>query len=213
MLDQQKGRSSMSQAALTSGGSLDNVTPARRGSVVRYLVWAVGIVVIGGMLIAVMLPSLCRSRETANRVKCAANLKSIGQAISLYAQDHDGHYPASLAMLPSVQDISADVMVCPSSNDERSEGIDTAAVVAELTAAETNAPDHKHCLSYVYTGQALTEQTATPTAVVAYEPLTNHDGDGMNVLFGDGHVEFISKEYWPKIAGGAGIAIAQRPDE
>jgi prepilin-type processing-associated H-X9-DG protein len=27
--------------------------------------------------------------------------------------------------------------------------------------------------------------------VSAYEPLSNHDGRGMNVLFGDGHVEWI----------------------
>ena len=44
--------------------------------------------------------------------------------------------------------------------------------------------------------------------VVAYEPLENHVGVGTNVLFGDGHVEFIDKQSWPKVAGDAGIAIA-----
>jgi prepilin-type processing-associated H-X9-DG protein len=203
----------MSQAALTGDESFETAPPARHGSGFRYSVWAVGILVIGGMLISVMLPSLCRSRETANRVKCAANLRAIGQAIGLYAQSHGGQYPTMLAVLPATEEITADVMVCPSSNDERSEGIDTAAVVAELTAAETNATDHKHCMSYVYAGRALTQQTATSTTVVAYEPLTNHDGDGMNVLFGDGHVEFVSKQDWPEIAGDVGIAMAQRLGE
>jgi prepilin-type processing-associated H-X9-DG protein len=26
---------------------------------------------------------------------------------------------------------------------------------------------------------------------IACEPLANHAGDGMNILFGDGHVEFL----------------------
>jgi len=34
-----------------------------------------------------------RSRETANRVKCASNLRQIGQAMLLYANDNGGHYP------------------------------------------------------------------------------------------------------------------------
>jgi prepilin-type processing-associated H-X9-DG protein len=201
----------MSQAALTGGDSFDDTAPAKPGSGVRFLAWAVGLVVIGGMLVSVMLPSLCRSREPAHRVKCAANLKSIAQAITLYAHDHGGQYPPSLAMLPSAVDITADVMICPSSNAERAEGIDTAAIVAALTAAETNAPNHKDCLSYVYIGKALTDKSATPTTVVAYEALTNHD-DGMNVLFGDGHVEFVSKQEWPKMAADAGIAIAPTPE-
>jgi len=29
------------------------------------------------------------------------------------------------------------------------------------------------------------------TTVLLYEPLANHDNDGMNILFGDGHVEFV----------------------
>jgi prepilin-type processing-associated H-X9-DG protein len=33
----------------------------------------------------------------------------------------------------------------------------------------------------------------TPAHVLAYEPLTDHIGDGMNVLFGDGHVEWVPK--------------------
>src|SRR5205814_418703 len=156
--DLENGRLHMSRANLTSDVPLDTVTPARRRSGLRYLVWTVGIVVVGGMLISVMLPSLCRSRETANRVKCNSNLRQIGQAISLYAQTHGGRYPSSLAVLPSLEDISAEVMICPSSSDERSTATDTMEVVAELTAAEAKSPGHKRCLSYVYTGQSLTQK-------------------------------------------------------
>ena len=197
----------MSRATLAYESAVDNVPPARK-SRVRYLVWAVGILVVGGMLISVMLPSLCRASETANRVKCGSNLRQIGQAIALYAQSNGGQYPPSLAVLLSSEDITAEVMICASSNDEKSAAADMPGVVAELAAAERNVPGHKHCLSYVYAGKGLTEKTATEKTIVAYEPLENHGGQGVNVLFGDGHVEFFSKEQWAKMAGDAGMAVA-----
>jgi len=53
------------------------------------------LVVIGiiALLISILLPSLSKARETANKVKCAANLKSMGQAFLLYANDNNGNYP------------------------------------------------------------------------------------------------------------------------
>ena len=53
------------------------------------------LVVIGiiALLISILLPSLNRARETANRVKCSSNLRQIGQAILLYANENKGNYP------------------------------------------------------------------------------------------------------------------------
>jgi hypothetical protein len=44
-------------------------------------------------LIAMLLPALSSAREQANRIKCASNLRSIGQAMHLYAYDNHGQYP------------------------------------------------------------------------------------------------------------------------
>ncbi|HEX3357144.1 MAG TPA: H-X9-DG-CTERM domain-containing protein, partial [Tepidisphaeraceae bacterium] len=46
-------------------------------------------------------------------------------------------------------------------------------------------------LSYVYVAPSLNSGNLL-NAVLLYEPLTNHNRDGCNVLFADGHVEFFS---------------------
>ena len=37
-----------------------------------------------------------RARETANRVKCASNLRQIGQAMLLYSNENRGAYPRTI---------------------------------------------------------------------------------------------------------------------
>jgi prepilin-type N-terminal cleavage/methylation domain-containing protein/prepilin-type processing-associated H-X9-DG protein len=61
----------------------------RRGFTLVELLVVVAIVTI---LVALLVPALSRAREHVNRVKCAANLRSLGQAMELYVQ-HYGWYP------------------------------------------------------------------------------------------------------------------------
>ncbi len=48
------------------------------------------VISIISMLMALLLPSLGRSREQARRTACMANLHSIGQSLFIYATDNDG---------------------------------------------------------------------------------------------------------------------------
>ena len=46
------------------------------------------------LLIAILLPSLQAARRAAVTAKCLSNLRSIGQALNLYAVDNKGYWPA-----------------------------------------------------------------------------------------------------------------------
>jgi prepilin-type N-terminal cleavage/methylation domain-containing protein/prepilin-type processing-associated H-X9-DG protein len=225
------------------------------------------LVVIGiiALLISILLPSLNRARETANRVKCASNLKQIGSALLLYSNENrnayprgfattadavnltnqgsmDGNFftnvgvspvgtnnvPAALFLLLRTQDISAEVFTCPSSNAEK----DNFGGGTNTALNRSNFSDIGKNLSYSYAnayptataisaGYKLNNSLSPEFAIAAdmspgildgddnikavtttssqaqqkFANSNNHDGDGQNVLFGDGHVEFVQNVF------------------
>ncbi len=235
------------------------------------------LVVIGiiALLISILLPSLNRARETANRVKCASNLRQIGQAILLYANENKGAYPraimdttgnpkptwasyttaastydpfvdstkytandvsAAIFLLLRTEDITPEVFVCPSSNAEKFDfggGANTAQNWLTWGAGSatfaTNKAQMLKNLSYSYenpypstaavgngwklntsvsadyaVASDINPGTSVPNGTFNVETVTtnapasqmrqgnsaNHEQDGQNVLYGDGHVEF-----------------------
>ena len=62
------------------------------------------LVVVGiiGLLVAILLPTLGRARENANRVKCLSNLRQLGMAMDMYVNDNKGCWPGG-AQLQDIQ--------------------------------------------------------------------------------------------------------------
>jgi prepilin-type processing-associated H-X9-DG protein len=132
------------------------------------------------LMASILLPSLNRARETANRVKCASNERQISEAILLYCSAHNGVYPPDLGTLVKTEDISPDVFVCPDTGNH-----------APPNLTPDQACDWVNAHSdYIYIGAGLTAQATTRETVVLYEKPGNHGNDGMNIAYGDGHVEF-----------------------
>lgn len=109
---------------------------------------------------------------TAAQHRCAFNLKEIHKSIEMYARQHDGSYPPDFeALLPG---LVPDLMWC--SGDS----------TPDASGSRPASPR-----SYVYRAAGVTSSTVTPRHVIAHDKPTNHAGQRMNVLFGDGTVEWL----------------------
>ena len=156
-----------------------------RGLAIAGLVVSIITLLAVPLPISILLPALNRAREQANRVKCAADMRMLGQAMQMYANSNHDQFPDTLQSLVKFDpSLSGSVFVCPSSDKTPSTATSPPALASDLASGQH--------LSYVYVGKGLNESAAS-TVVLLYEPLENHQREGMNVLFGDGHVEFLNR--------------------
>jgi prepilin-type processing-associated H-X9-DG protein len=120
----------------------------------------VGLVMLP-IMAAMFLPALSSAREKARDVNCMSNVKQIGLACAMYADQHDGRLPRGFDDLKDVIPTTK-VFVCPSAKD----------------------PTH---YSYEFMGVTNKWQD-DPDVVILRETEANHRGR-RTLLYNDGHVE------------------------
>lgn len=167
----------------------------------------VAFIAAAGMLI---LPQFGRSRPIANVIKCGSNLKQIGLAIHLYAADHGDALPPDFATLMGPGELQPQTFIC-ASNDCTDDVAKLPSAATTQQAAGTVVEGTSTCWYFLckFPGQTLSQ--LTPRHVLVYEKPLNHttETNGMNVLFADGHTDWIPAPLRDKIA--AELAAGQNP--
>jgi prepilin-type processing-associated H-X9-DG protein len=135
------------------------------------------------VMASILVPALSHARNQARTVQSMNNLRQIGQGIIMYISGSGGNYPPDLGTVAKAENIPVQVFVRPGSSNQPPPGM-----TPDQTADWIN-----HNSDYVYIGAGLTaQQGGAPSTVVCYENERVSERGGIDVLFADGHVEFVT---------------------
>ncbi len=146
---------------------LERLTPRRDG---QRLLLHVDSAAADSLISEFVAPFLREARTKARRHVCATNLKGIGKALLIYANDYNDQLPPDLETLIHKAEMPPRGLICPANGLKE---------------------------SYFYRGATITTSD-TPWMITVYEKLSNH-GDGRNVLFLDSHVEWVPEERFQEL--------------
>lgn len=139
------------------------------------LAWIGCVVIVLLFVLSSLLPSFNRPQDGHSPLqRCASDLRQIGQAVQLYANENRGHFPPKFRLLWTTQDLDSYQVACPGTYKNRPTTLPSPEEFDSVT-------------DYVYLGAGLTDQ-AHPDIVLAHDRPANH-GNAVNILFADGRVD------------------------
>jgi len=163
------------------------------------------VIAIIGILAGILLPVLSRARESARKTQCMSNVKQIGMGLIMYANENSETFPSSTASNPAMASLNMlydtyisdnKVFNCPS---DTSVTAATNAGMSVYTSGGSQAFTQTQS-SYGYdrshtqaddadVALAADRPPATPSATAS---TANHNSRGQNIVYVDGHVEFVN---------------------
>lgn len=126
---------------------------------------------------ALGIPSIGASEDSADRDQSAANLRQIGQAALIYSNANKGKFPPDLATLAKSQDLPPDALKSPFGPAKG--GVDITLVNYGAANLAPNA-------------------AGAGEIIIAYDQAALELGDGTNAVYADGHVNWIEPELFQK---------------
>ena len=127
---------------------------------------------VGILLHMVVIPvGMYYAKEQAKQLLCQANLHGIGTSIIIYSSENNDTYPPNLEMMISNSEMPEALLKCPSAKSDRD-------------------------CDYFYSPPAkkTTDVMDFQNTIMACDLKGNHSGKGRNVLFTDGHGQWMTED-------------------
>ncbi len=162
------------------------------------------VVAIIGILLAILLPVLSRTRESARRATCASNLKQIAMGLVIYSNENSDAFPSDTTysgVSPAMKALNLiypeyiknkGTFNCPS---DSSSGTNTASMTEDVAFTLEQCSygyDRTHNRVVGEAGVAiLADRPPADPVSNQTDNSPNHGGRGQQVAYIDGHVEFV----------------------
>lgn len=143
---------------------------------------------VGGAALSagILLPALGRAREVAQRSVSAANLRGMFMAIYTYSVTNNDQFPTDMSVLVEDGSIGTKSLFHPASGKKVPAKVQQEGLAAMARWASENS-------DYVYLGGF--DANLPANQIVMYEKTGNRwTREGLNAVFGDGHVEWMPKD-------------------